>query len=373
VNAAVEPPSDDHVAAVALAGLEALGARRIRVLVERFGSPARALHALVHGRARSALLPTFSAARAGELDALTARWRRELDPAATHALLVERGAHVWIDGESTFPIADPLPDRPTCLVAEGDRVEALDAPRVAIVGTRSATPHGIADAQELAATLADAGITVVSGLAIGIDGAAHAGAIRGGGLTVGVVATGLDVEYPRRHRGLYRDVRAHGIVLGETGYGIGPTPMRFPVRNRVIAALADVVVVVEATISGGARITAEHAMRYDRAVFAVPGSRRNTAAAGTNALIADGAYPLTEWSDVVVALGMTPGARRPAPARAAPDASGRSVIDALAGEPASPEDLASRTGLAPAPLAATVARLERDGWVTWEHGLVWPR
>src|SRR5262249_32485782 len=147
--------------------------------------------------------------------------------------------------------------------------------------------------------------------------------------TVGVVATGLDIEYPRRHAALYRRVRTQGIVLGETGYGIGPTPWRFPVRNRIIAALADVVVVVEATLTGGARITAEHAARYDRTVFAVPGSRRNAAAAGTNALIADGAYPLTDWSDLLLALGMTPGARRSKPLRAAPDADGRAVLDAL--------------------------------------------
>ena len=188
-----------------------------------------------------------------------------------------------------------------------------------------------------------------------------------------MVATGLDVEYPRRHRALYRDVRAHGLVLGETGYGIGPAPWRFPVRNRIIAALADIVVVVEATLTGGARITAEHAVRYDRAVFAVPGSRRNAASAGTNALIADGAYPLTEWSDVLVALGMTPGARRAAPARAAPDGDGRRVLDALGGEPASPEQLAARTGLGPEAVALTVAVLERTGWVTWSQGLVSPQ
>ena len=244
-------------------------------------------------------------------------------------------------------------------------------------GSRSwdaaATPHGLADARELGATLAEAGITVVSGMAIGIDGAAHEGAVEAGGGAIGVVATGLDIEYPRRHVNLYRRVRANGLIVGETGYGIGPEPGRFPVRNRIIAALADLVVVVEATVTGGARITAEHALRYDRAVFAVPGSRRNHAAAGTNALIADGAYPLTDWSDIVLALGMTAGARRAAVPRAAPDANGRALLDALAGEPASPEQLATRTALAPDTIALAVVALERAGWVTWSKGLVWPR
>jgi DNA processing protein len=162
-------------------------------------------------------------------------------------------------------------------------------------------------------------------------------------------------------------------VVGETGYGIGPAKWRFPVRNRIIAALADVVVVVEATASGGARITADHALRYDRPVFAVPGSRRNPAAAGTNALIADGAFPLTDWTDVLLALGMTPGARRATRARPSVEPDGHAILTALGGEPASPEQLAARTGLAPHHVALAVALLERTDWVSWSQGMVWPR
>ena len=178
---------------------------------------------------------------------------------------------MWIAGDDDYPIREPFPDRPPVLLGEGDRPDAFDAPRVAIVGTRAATPHGLADARELGAFLADAGVTVVSGLAIGIDGAAHEGALDAGGLTVGVVATGLDVMYPRRHRALYERVREQGVVVGENAYGTQPSPGRFPVRNRIIAALADVVVVVEATATGGARITANDAVEYGRDVYAVPG------------------------------------------------------------------------------------------------------
>lgn len=367
------PPTDEQVAAVVLAGLEHLGPARLTRLVTHFGSARAALRAIQRGDATRVLARSVPPERRAEVVALARSWPHQIDAEATRRRLVERGARVWLDGDPGYPILDPVPGRPFLLVAEGARPDSLDAPRVAVVGTRSATPHGLADARDLGATLADAGVTVVSGLAIGIDGAAHEGALDGGGCTIGVVATGLDVEYPRRHRALYRRVRAHGLVLGECGYGVRPTPGRFPIRNRIIAALADVVVVVEATHTGGARITAEHALRYQRAVFAVPGSRRNAAAAGTNALIADGAYPLTEWSDLLLALGMTPGSRRSPAVRAAPDPDGRRVLDALAGEPASPEQLTTRTGLTPDALALVIGRLEHAGWVEWSGGQVWPR
>lgn len=371
----IEPiePSDDHVAAVALAALREMTPARLRTLIHHFGSAAAAARATAHGLAGELLIASVVAERRDALTAAFASWTARLDLHAARTVVERRRPTVWLDDDPHFPILDPIPHRPAFLIAEGERIDALDAPRVAIVGTRAATPHGLADARELGATLADAGITVVSGMAIGIDGAAHEGTVEAGGGAIGVVATGLDIEYPRRHTNLYRQVRANGLILGETGYGIGPEPGRFPVRNRIIAALADLVVVVEATVTGGARITAEHALRYDRAVFAVPGSRRNHAAAGTNALIADGAYPLTDWSDIVLALGMTAGARREAPPRTAPDATGRALLAALAGEPASPEQLAARTALAPEAVALAVAALERAGWVSWSKGLVWPR
>ena len=367
------PPTDDEVAIVALAGLEPLGPTRLRLLVEHFGSAGAALQAAQRGQVATVLRASVRPSRQEALAAACARFPEQLDVDATRRRMIQRGTRVWIDGDPDFPVPDPLPRMPVALFAEGARVDALGAPRVGIVGTRSATPHGLADARELAATLADHGITVVSGLALGIDGAAHAGAVEAGGLTVGVVATGLDIEYPRRHHSLYGRVREHGFVLGETGFGIGPTTWRFPVRNRIIAALSDLVVVVEATETGGARITAEHALQYDRPVLAVPGSRRNAAAAGTNALLRDGAHPLTDWQDVVLMLGMTPGARRTPPARPAPDERGRAVLAALAGEPAAPEQLIERTGLAPDQIALAVGALEHAGWVTWSKGLVWPR
>jgi len=365
-------PSEDHVAAVALAGIEEMTPLRMQKLLDHYGAPRVALSAVERGTGAQWLLSTMRRPERAGYDARFRTWAQRVDRERARQQLLDRRGRVWLRDEPTYPIIDLIPEPPPVLIAEGERGDAFDAPRVAIVGTRAATPHGLADARELAATLASSGITVISGLAIGIDGAAHQGALDGGGVTIGVVATGLDVEYPRRHVGLYRRVREQGLVLGETGYGIRPAPGRFPVRNRIIAALADVVVVVEATLTGGARITAEHALRYDRPVLAVPGSRRNAAAAGTNALIADGAHPLTDWDDLVLALGMTPGSRRRARMRAAPGTIGRRVLDALGGEAASPEALVARTGLSPEELALAVRALERDGWVRWSSGLVWP-
>jgi DNA processing protein len=300
-----------------------------------------------------------------------------------------RGTVVMTPNDPRFPIADGLPHAPKVLFLEGDRLEVLRAPRVAVVGTRAASVHGLTDAWELGAFLGAAGISVVSGLAIGIDGAVHHGALQaaeaaekrgepGAAGPVGVVATGLDVVYPRRHRVLFERVRRYGVLLGEQPFGVTPERGRFPVRNRIIAALADVVVVVEATITGGSRITAERALDYGRPVLAMPGSRRNPAAAGCNALLADGAQPLLDPSDVLIALGLTPGAQHlwataPAATKRAPaSTAAEAVLKALAGEAAHPDQLASRTGLDPGQVALAIEELVALGRATRDRGFVWP-
>jgi DNA processing protein len=309
---------------------------------------------------------------------------------AAAARAVRRGTVVLARGDDRFPIPDGIPHAPSVLLMEGDRPEVLRAPRVAVVGTRAASVHGLADAWELGAFLGAAGVSVVSGLAIGVDGAAHHGALQAAAAAghrrgepiagpIGVVATGLDVVYPRRHRALFERVRRYGVLLGEQPFGVRPERGRFPVRNRIIAALADVVVVVEATLKGGSRITADRALDYGRPVLAIPGSRRNPAAAGCNALLADGAQPLLDPTDVLVALGLTPGGRRlwsTAPTRAdgpMPSANAAAVLKALAGEAAHPDELASRAGLDPGQVALAVEELVALGRATRDRGFVWAR
>jgi DNA processing protein len=298
-----------------------------------------------------------------------------------------RGTKILLAGSAEYPIAEDIPGRPEFLFVEGRRPEVLRAPRVAIVGTRAASVHGLADAWELGAFLGAAGVSVVSGLAIGIDGAAHHGALQAAELAsenshgsdagpIGVVATGLDIVYPRRHRVLYERVRQYGVLLSEQPFGVQPARGRFPVRNRIIAALADLVVVVEATVTGGSRITAERALDYGRPVFAIPGSRRNPAAAGCNALLADGAHPLLDPSDILLALGMTSRPDRGwcarAPSAAPLSAAAKSVKQALGGEPAHPDQLASRTKLDPGQVALAVEELAAAGSVKRDRGFIWP-
>jgi DNA processing protein len=369
-------PGSAEIAAATLVCLPDMGPSRLRAVLGRWRDPCAALAAVKDGRACDALRPDARLLGAHGRHELARRWA-----SAAHVLdlgpeLARRGTTVLHEGGDNYPIPDDVPDRPAVLLLEGSAPDVLGRPRVSVVGTRSATVHGLADARELGDFLARSGITVVSGLAIGIDGAAHLGALDAGGGVVGVVATGLDIVYPRRHVVLFERVRAAGVLLSETGFGIGADRFRFPVRNRIIAALADVVVVIEATMRGGARITAEAALEYGRTVLAVPGSRRNPAAEGCNALLADGAHPLLEPDDVLVALGLTSGARRGwgAPsARPTPRGEGASVLKACSGEPATVDQLASRTALTPAAVTIALLDLERQGLIEHQRGWWWPR
>jgi DNA processing protein len=355
-----------------LACLPEMTPTRMRGLFQRYGGPIGALSAVRRGLATGVLCQHARAEDIPARVALARLWQEVAGNDRVLETLVQRRTRAFVAGRPGYPI-DDVPGRPDVLLAEGDVPSVLEGPRVAVVGTRAATPHGLADAHEVGVALGNAGVTVVSGLAIGIDGAAHRGALEGGGGVIGVVATGLDVVYPRRHTALFSAVRRAGLLVSELGYGMQPRPGAFPVRNRIIAALADVVVVVEATLRGGARITAERALDYGRPVLAMPGSRRNPAAAGTNALIADGAHPLLEPSDVLLAIGLTPGSRRaplPPPARGSDAAN---VLAACGGEPATFDQLASRTALGPDQVAVAVRELERAGWMERAQGLCWPK
>ena len=169
-------------------------------------------------------------------------------------------------------------------------------------------------------------------------------------------------------------MRAQGLIVGENAYGTQPLPWRFPIRNRIIAALADAVVVIEATISGGSRITANEAARFNRDVYALPGSRRNPSAAGCNALLADGAKPLLDPSDVMFAIGCGGtleggwlGPRPPA------DPDQWAVLHALGGDPATIDEIQRRVTLSTNRLGAALRGLERDGHLERKRGLFWPR
>lgn len=371
VRGVVEPRS---ALAAALLALPGMSAPRLRALFDHHGSLEAVVDAVTRGRARF----SFRDRRGGGSVAQDRAWARAFDPDVAGAVADRWGATAQVEGDTDWPIREPLPDRPPILLRRGS-IGSGAAPRVAIVGTRAATPGGLRDAAALAGALARAGAVVVSGLAIGIDTAAHMGALDAGGLTVGVVATGLDVVYPRRNTNLFERVRAQGALVSETWFGVQPEAWRFPVRNRIISALADATVVVEATVRGGARITAEHAMHHGRPVFAMPGSRRNPAAAGCNRLIADGAHPLLDPSDVLIALGLGDGSTQgwdvvsaSAHPPLGPESTAGRIKAALHGDAMTPDDLAVSLGLDLGEVAVGIGELVRRGDAVRRRGLLWP-
>lgn len=258
-------------------------------------------------------------------------------------------------------------DPPSTLFAQGD-FAALAEIRVAIVGTRRCTGAGAGFAREIGRDLTDAGIAVVSGLALGIDGAAHRGVLDAGGRPVGVVGSGLDVVYPARHRDLWERVRATGLLLSEAPLGARPDAWRFPARNRIIAALSHLVVVVESHAAGGSLLTVKEAADRDIPVMAVPGSVRSPSSVGTNRLIADGCAPVLDTTDIIVALGLTAASRAVIDRRPPPDWRQELVLDAFDWEPATLEHLAVRTGMRLPELALVLEGLLSGGWLLADGG-----
>ncbi|MCQ3813043.1 MAG: DNA-protecting protein DprA [Acidimicrobiia bacterium] len=257
---------------------------------------------------------------------------------------------------------------------------------VAVVGTRRATAIGREVARQLGFGLAQAGVVVVSGLALGIDGEAHRGALLAeGAAPVAVVGSGVDVVYPKRHADLWQQIAECGAVVSEAPIGANPEPWRFPARNRLIAAFADLVVVVESRRAGGSLLTVEQAMRRDIDVMAVPGSVRNRAAEGTNALLVDGCAPARDVADVLVALGLSEiavTARRDnsfADRGAAPNlrvvggAGSKemiTVLEAIDDGPTSIDEVLARTGLAVFDVSACVEELVTANLVTHDGARV---
>jgi DNA processing protein len=277
------------------------------------------------------------------------------------------GVQVFVHGEAGYPsllVDDPMP--PPVLFAQGD-IALLGGRRAAVVGTRNATAAGRDTATTLGHGLADADVHVVSGLARGIDGCAHRGVLRaqGGGRPIAVVASGHDVVYPREHRDLWARVAELGLLLSEAPPGTPPEAYRFPLRNRLIAALAEVVVVVESREHGGSLLTVNEAIMRNVPLMAVPGGVHNRAATGTNQLIRDGAGVVVEPVDVLIALAIdhrraTTSIAEPRPR---PNGADLAVYQSCTGGPRTIDGLALACSLSLVEAAMSVARLEQTGWV----------
>lgn len=355
---------DGAAALSCLAALPAMTHSRLASLLAHH-SPCEALAAVVgvgdvRGPVRALLARDPSLAR---------RWRDAVDrrPVEAHRHALARlGVDVLVPDDPRFPAALVHDrQRPAALFVRGD-LAALDRRRVAVVGTRNATHRGCETAARVGFELAAADVAVVSGLALGIDGAAHRGALAAAAAPpVAVVGSGPDVVYPRRHADLWRRVIESGLLISEWPPGVAPEAYRFPLRNRLIAALSEIVVVVESRTRGGSLITVREAIERGVDVFAVPGAVDAPASAGTNLLLRDGAAPLTDTGDLLLALGLDgrrAGGRR-IDTRPPPRGLDANVLAACRAAPLTVDRVADRLALSLADAALSLARLEQAGWL----------
>ena len=261
------------------------------------------------------------------------------------------------------PLLRAIHDPPARLYLRGAaEPELLAQPAVAVVGARACSPYGAQIARRLGRELAAAGVVVFSGLARGIDGEAHRGALETEGHTVAVLGCGIDRDYPAAHSELARSIAERSLLLSEYEPGVEPAPWRFPARNRIIAGLCLATIVVEARERSGALITADFALEEGREVFAVPGEITSSLSAGTNSLLRLGATPLTAAADVLESLGIVV----PGPSRPEIGGTAGSMLERL---PASVDELVRASGLATAEVAAALAELELAQLATEGDGI----
>ena len=366
----------DHIAAASLAALPKIGPKRLMTLLKHHDP--QTAWAVVQGRTK----PNVVVAAMMQENGLGHMWRAN----ATQSLQQQIAArceksniHVSLLGEANYPSClkkDLAP--PAVLFYMGD-LATLNARRAALIGTRSATASGRYLASHLAFELAMNGVCVISGLARGIDAWAHHGVLRArekksasamAAAPVGVVASGLDYVYPKEHADLWRNVAQAGALVSESPPGAPPEAFRFPLRNRILAALSEVLVVVESKDRGGSMITVDEAQKRDITVLAVPGSPRNIASAGTNMLVQQGCLPVVNVDDILVALGLdnrraNDNSFDPRPRLAESDAH---VVAMMVGAPFTLDEFVIRTGVPLLEAAICLGRLEALGWVINNSG-----
>lgn len=359
--------ADELAAWLTLIETPRVGRESARKLLAAFGSPHAAVAA--SAAARREIVGSAAADALGAspdtlapLISATVQWlTAETEPPR----------HVITLGDPRYPQALlQTADPPLLLYAQG-RVELLQRPAVAMVGSRNPTAQGRDNARAFAAALSGAGLTVVSGLALGIDGAAHEGALQGPGSTIAVVGTGLDRVYPRQHHSLSHRIAREGLMLSEYALGTPPLAANFPLRNRVISGLAQGVLVVEAALQSGSLITARLAAEAGREVFAIPGSIHSPQSRGCHALIRQGAKLVDSAQDVLEELSPghthSPSPQAPEPADADP------LLEAMGYDPVALDALVARTGWSPHQLNVRLLELELLGRVARLPGQLFQR
>jgi DNA processing protein len=348
---------------LALNALPGIGPIGLNRLLEAFDGDPRAALSADRRKLEGALGP-------GGAVAAIRDWRAHFDPAREEARMEKSGVVFMTGGDPGYPaLLAEIGDPPVGLYRKGNY--AFDNPCVAIVGSRRATAYGQAVATRLGAELARLGFCVVSGLARGIDTAAHEGALSVGGWTAAVLGTGIDIIYPPENLGLYRRIAEAGAVLSEFPLGRAADRDSFPMRSRVVSGMCEAVVVVESDMWGGAMTTAKYAGEQGRLIFAVPGRIDQSTSSGSNQLIKDGATLLTKVEDILQEIQYL-GGLRPAPIGEGKGAQPQNelgenearILYHLRGSASqTPGDLSAQTGLAPAAVSRALELLEARGYV----------
>jgi DNA processing protein len=354
------PPDPSLLAWLGLSLIRGLGGEGARSLLRALGSP-EAVFAATATELKSTVKPAVAAEIAkGIPDASIA-------PAL--AWLEEGGNHVVTLADADYPQALlNIPDPPLLLYVKG-RLDLLNKPALAVVGSRNATPQGLANAEAFSRSLSQAGYCVVSGLAHGVDAAAHRGALQGSGGSIAVIGTGLDRVYPATNRDLAHALAIDGAIVSEFPLGTPPLAANFPRRNRIISGLCVGTLVVEASVQSGSLITARLALEQDRDVFAIPGSIHSPQSKGCHRLIKQGAKLVETAQDILEELGAIPASDPGIVAAAAEPA----LLTHLGFDPVDLDTLLARCGLTMAELSAMLLSLELDGRISVLPGGLYQR
>lgn len=341
-----------------------LGASVIRKLLRQFGLPQSVL-------ARKAELAAFADPAA--LEALHSEGVQEqVARAMRWAAEPEHFIVTLADEAYPRPLLE-IPDPPSLLYARG-RIELLQRGSLAIVGSRNATPQGELNAASFAKALSQAGMTVVSGMAQGIDAAAHRGGLDGPGSTIAVLGTGIDIAYPKRNAELAARIAAGGLLVSEFPLGTGPLASNFPRRNRLISGLAQGCLVIEAALASGSLITARSAAEQGREVFAIPGSIHSPLSKGCHALIKSGAKLVESAEDVLTELSGFRESGYASTTRNEPaSGAGAALLTCMGHEPVDVDSLCARAGLSADQVTSQLLRLELEGRVAALPGGLYQR
>ena len=344
---------------IRLEGTASVGCRTGRLLLDVFGSPAAIFRA-----SHAALAAHVPAAQAAALCApVSSELARQIE--LTLAWLSGANRHLLTLHDTDYPQSlRHIPDPPLLLYLHGQRA-LLSSPMIAVVGSRNASTQGRANAAGFAESLSHAGLCVVSGMALGIDTAAHEGALRGPGSTIAVIGTGADRVYPARNRPLAHRIADEGCILSEYTLGTPPVAGNFPRRNRIISGMAAGVLVIEAAAQSGSLITAQMAAEQGREVFALPGSIHSALTKGCHRLIREGAQLVETVDEVLTAMRVSPLAALPQAAVShVPGHDDAVLLGALGHEPVALDELLTRLALDPGMLGARLLELELAGLVT---------